>query len=302
MLLLGLVQYENLGWGFQIAWLLCNLCLVVAVASLTRPQRTRTDVGLAVLAAAVASLSSSQGVLVWVAGAVAIVLAGKPMRTTLAIWSAFAVVFAYLARAGTPAPVAATAGASAGFGHFVGYALVYLGAPVASSFGTDAAYAAGLLLVMAALAFGDLAVRGTPSQRARFGVWLPLAAFAIGCAFVTAIGRGGNEFGQAMSSRYTTIASLGWIALLPCAFVAAASARARTVAAGAAALLLCASVAQSAWADPLWRAHAAQLRTARADLVRGDPAGLPLLYPVPSRVVLLLRELNDVHDGVFSAR
>jgi hypothetical protein len=291
-----------LGWGFQIAWLLCNLCLVVAVTALARPQRTRIDVGVAVVAAAVASLSSSQGVLVWIAGAVAIVLAGRPLRTTLAVWSAFAVVFAYLARAGTPAPVAATAGASAGIGHFVGYALVYLGAPVASSFGTSAAYAAGLFMVMATLAFADLAVRGAPAQRERLGGWLAFAAFAIGCAFLTAVGRGGNDFEQAMSSRYTSIASLGWIALLACAFVAAASARARTAAVTAAAVLLCASVAQSVWADPLWRAHAAQLRTARADLVRGDPAGLPLVYPVPARVVTLMRELGEVHDGVFSAR
>ncbi|WP_445634869.1 Glycosyltransferase RgtA/B/C/D-like domain-containing protein [Nostoc sp. DSM 114161] len=63
----SLLQYENWLWGFQIAWLLINTCLILAVFILTVPKNLHPNfrLSLASLCCIIASFSSAHGLLSW---------------------------------------------------------------------------------------------------------------------------------------------------------------------------------------------------------------------------------------------
>jgi len=70
LLALTLAQWENTLWGFQVAWYMILLALVVALYLLDRPSMTVLAFAGAATASFVGSLSSSQGLLIWPAGLV----------------------------------------------------------------------------------------------------------------------------------------------------------------------------------------------------------------------------------------
>ncbi|MEH1805315.1 hypothetical protein [Nostoc sp.] len=65
----SLIQYENWLWGFQIAWLLTNTCLILAVFILTVPKNLLPNLrlSLASLCCFIASFSLAHGLLSWLA-------------------------------------------------------------------------------------------------------------------------------------------------------------------------------------------------------------------------------------------
>ena len=299
--LLGLAQYENLEWGFQMAWFICDLGLVVAVWALTIPRRGPGAVFVAIFAATVASLSSSQGLIVWPAGLIAIGLIPRRSVLTAIAWAVAGVCVSAVARAG----VSAGGPGHVGFAHpgiLATYAMIYLGAPLAVSFGPAWAVLAGVSLVAAVTALAARALRGSPALRVRLAPWLAVAAYPLLCAAVTATGRGGFGVVQALSSRYTSIAALAWVAVIAGFSVAMPWRRPKLAnfALGTALVVVVfASATQTSYGNHMWRDHAARLRSARAALAVGD-AGSPSLYPDRTRLELLVGELATVRDGIFS--
>lgn len=89
------VQWSNTTWGFQIAWYLILLALMVAIYALDRPRLTWWLFGLAVVAAVVGSFSSSQGLLIWPAGLVLLYHRRRPYPYAVA-WIGMALVTAAL--------------------------------------------------------------------------------------------------------------------------------------------------------------------------------------------------------------
>jgi hypothetical protein len=297
-LLLGLAQYENLDWGFQMAWFLCDLGLVFAVWQLARASRSPWPLRLAILAAVLASLSSSQGLLVWPAGLVVVLLIPRGAAVRATAWLASGAVTAAIVRSGT-----FTSGAPpghAGPGALLDYVLIYLGSPLAMSWSYPRSREAGIVLVLALLAIAVLGLRAPLARRVRLAPWLAVAAYAVLSGVLTAYGRAAFGPEQANSSRYSSISELAWVAALAgaCVLIPRGAARLGLVA-GLAAVVIGFSVAQSLAGDEQWRIRAERARVGRAAIAAGDPPALRAVYPQPRRATHLLREMAEVRDGVF---
>jgi hypothetical protein len=307
VVLLGLVQFENLGWGFQMAWFLCDAAVVAVAVALSRPHASERDLLLAAVAATIASLSSSQGLLAWPVGLVLIALIPRRRVARGAVWLVLAVAVSAVVRAGSPHGEGA---GHAGLGHpflLARYVLAYLGAPLGMSFGPGLSILAGGALLVWLAALAAAALRGPLGVRVRTAPWLALAAYPVLAAAVTSVARAGFGLGQATSSRYTSITALAWIAALAATCVVArrglrgarAPALGAMAVAAAAALLVLGSVKQTLAANRAWQLHAADLRAGRAAIAAGEPRGLAPITPDPAGVTDLLGEMARIRDGVF---
>jgi hypothetical protein len=301
-LVLGLSQYENLDWGFQLAWFLCDLCLVTAVWQLSRPGGAAAGLVVALACGVVASLTSSQGLLVWPAGLVAIALLPRGRFGRAALWTATGVVASVLARSGTPQPEAVGHdGLRAGVTSLGAYALAFLGSPVARSSGPRIALLAGCALILALAALAAAALRGPLRRRVRLVPWLAIAVYAVLCSLAIAAGRGGLGLEQATSSRYTSISELGWVAVVAsaCILVRRGTPLRFAAASGVAALLLVLSLTQTVAGYGAWHQRADQRRSGLRAIAEGDQRGLAVIHPDPKYVTQMLSELAQIHDGVF---
>ncbi len=308
MFLYGLWQSENFGWGFQLAWFICNACAIAVALLLTLPKRRGLHLALAVIAAVVASCSSSQGLVVWAVGVAAILLAFRQPVRALAVWLAAGLVTAAFYLHGLHAD---------GGGHLdvfahpvtaLRFALTYLGAPLTRWLGSPSSSVAGLL-VLAAIAVSFASDLRSPYRARRLvrnAALYALAVYPLVCAFATAFGRAGFGVDQALQSRYTTIGSIAWIAAG--GLVASRAARSRPAPAGrrrlGAALAGSIVFAYAVIANNLhgwveWKKAAANAATARTELLRNDPAGLARIYPFRARGLMLAAEMRAVHDGPF---
>lgn len=301
ILLFGLAQYENLSWGFQMAWFLCDLGLVGALWALTRPGRRWSDVLIAAGWATLASLSSSQGIVVWVAGLVPIALGGRRALRDASMWVTLGAVVSVLARSGVPSAAQTGGGNLSHVREIVGYVLAYIGTPTVTSPSVFAPILAGTLLVVWFAALLAYALCGPLRLRVVFAPWAAMMIYVVFCGLVTAIGRAGNGVLQATASRYSTIGTLGWIAALVATIaLAPMNRRAVTVALALSGLVICASVLKSIDSDWRWRETAKNLRELRVEVAAGDPRALPALYSDPHRVLILMNEMAAVHDGPFT--
>src|ERR1700694_3206905 len=105
LFLYNLIQYENFEWGFQMAWFMCNLGTITAIWILTDPPEQPRLLHFAVVPALFASLASSQGLVAWPAGIVALVLSrrGWPAIVAWCAWGALVTVVTRSGIAPTPA-------------------------------------------------------------------------------------------------------------------------------------------------------------------------------------------------------
>jgi hypothetical protein len=90
-LFFSLAQVGNILWAFQFAWMLILLCVAVSLWGLESGRVRYLPLLIAILAAAVASFSSLQGLLVWPAGLWFGIGRGLP-RARLAVWCAAGVI------------------------------------------------------------------------------------------------------------------------------------------------------------------------------------------------------------------
>jgi len=299
-LLFGLIQYENFDWGFQTAWFLCDFGMVLTVWALALPDSHARNVGIAIFGAMVASLSVAQGVTVWVAGLVVLLVLPKRSLRIVLIWLAAAVVGAVLARYGVPSASAAVARDPM---HLLEYALAYLGAPIAASFGQAYGVCAGIALIIWLGSVATLMWRRAGALRTLAAPWFGLVAYTFVCATLTAAGRGMNDLSQAASSRYTSIATFAWIAAIVLTVICLHASRIRKAFwVTPIAAVLCLSVAQDSFGNARWIEHTAQMRVARERLSRGDVEAIASVYPYPERFLMLVGELYAIHDGVFTLR
>jgi hypothetical protein len=90
-LMLSFVQYQNTIWGFQMAWYLVLLMVMITIAILDRPTLTWWWMVLAIAAAVVASFSSLQGLIIWPVGLLLMYYRCRP-RATIICWVGAGVV------------------------------------------------------------------------------------------------------------------------------------------------------------------------------------------------------------------
>jgi hypothetical protein len=208
VLLYSLAQSENWAWGFQLSWFLVNLCVVViSVVIPSGAQGSRgTALIVAICAAIVASYSLIFGLGAWIAGA--LVLRGRH----LLIWLVFAAATLafYLRGFVLPQSESGWLHGLIAAGDAIQFFLAYLGAPLGIVWGRFACEAFGIALIVASH-FAYHRVRKISPPLGAFA--LSMFAFTIVAAALETAGRAVNGPDAAVVSRYTTTATLAWIAL-----------------------------------------------------------------------------------------
>ena len=221
VLLYSLAQSENFLWGFQFSWWLVDalvLLLVVALAGLTEGARGAARFIGALLCAIAATFSMIFGFAAWVAGA-AMLFAVPGRRAVLlrAVWLLAALACAAAYYHGYQRPVDE-------HGWFLEDAAPWLDVPqftlavLGSPFGLYGGHiVAGVLGALLCVAFVAAAVRAR-REGEETAPWFALFAYAVVVAALTAVGRTAYGLDVAVLSRYTTPATLAWIALIVVAF------------------------------------------------------------------------------------
>lgn len=201
------VQWENFSWGWQLQIFLSNLAMGVAVWSVTQwPGRWR-GICLAIGAALIASYSFANGPVTWVAVLFLIVQRERNWKHAVLVGLAFtaAIVFYTLGYKGAYFQSKFLFLITHPF-DFIGYVLIYLGSPM--GFGReDVSLMIGLLALALAFAGTIGARRFSQKEFHKTLPWQAVALYSLLSALATAVGRA--EFGveQALSSRYTTLAT-----------------------------------------------------------------------------------------------
>ena len=212
-------QWENLIWGFQVCFVLPQLLATLSFVALLlywmRSQQHPDErpparfLVLSVLAALGASYSLASGSLLWPL----LVAAALYLRLRAATWSfavtgvvSTALYFYHYARPAVHAAPAAALGAPISLLKFWAF---YIGGPWEHHGMRDPEILAlagiGVLLALLAPALEEV-------RRFRpFAMLLALImAFCLATALLTAVGRADLTLGQALSSRYQTVALLFW--------------------------------------------------------------------------------------------
>ncbi len=318
-LLLSWVQFENILWGFQIAWYLILLALFLMLTLLVRPPRRR-HLAAAAVCALVASLSSLQGLFLWPCGLVMLSARGVERRYRW-WWLGAGLATTALYFAGYHAGTAGGRPLSYGVEHPVmalDYLLVAIGGfvpglyllvgtvPPAQTVATGVVGAI-VLAAAAAVTLGWVRVgRREPDLQVAVALFLFAALFD--AALV--VGRLGLGVAQAAASRYTTYDLLWpvgiWLGLA--AFRRRTRRRSSVVLAGGLAALVCFTAAQMGLAYraglPLGTTTRAR-RLEAAEIVANfrhvpDVLRKAYVYPAPSLIRADVAFLAAHHLSLFA--
>lgn len=209
----SLVAWENWTWGWQLQIFMCVAAVTGALTLLGGRTLGRSGFGAALVLTLIATYSFGNGALAWPLGLVLIALRDEPIgarRLRAAIWSAAAVlvVAPYLIDYHPP-PVSSPPRLF----QLAAYVPIYLGAPLIPADARGAALVGALgLLALPALVVALL--RSGRLGRGELLSVVGLATYALVSGVLTSASRAGLGHGQALSSRYTTISALFWLALV----------------------------------------------------------------------------------------
>ena len=201
------IQQENWLWGWQIEWFMCIAAVLWSIYFLSKiTQRIDKYFITAICFAIFASYCLASGLLIWVAGLLALLIL-KASNKQYAVWSfagaiaTFLYYWHYINPPGEPSKKV--------FIHqpinFVKYFVAYIGAPVSSN-----AYIAsivGMIILITAAACTYVLFKNKRLLK-KYVVWLTLGFYIFLAGVVTAVGRLGLGLGGALSSRYTTFSVL----------------------------------------------------------------------------------------------
>lgn len=210
-------QWENLSWAFQISFFLVGFFAFLAIVSIAYyGSRDRSSgrwwqyVLLAIMAAAAATYSNANGMLVWsVLICIPVVLKAAPRVTGVLAASGLSFVAPYFFHYTTPIQHARPLQSVRHPLILIEYVAKYFGGSFLGRLAVPIGVAG--LLTAAALAIRAVCRRDIrrPIIAALFGLML----FCFGTASVTALGRINFGTDQAFASRYQTFALLFWFGL-----------------------------------------------------------------------------------------
>jgi hypothetical protein len=293
LMIFSFVQKENWLWGWQLQMMLVTTLSLAALALLARAQVSTVEVALASLLGVIATWTFANGVAVFPVGLVVLWCVGRAQPVRVAVLGGVGAVAIGL-YVHNYHPIVGHPPATYVLHHPIDgvlYGLAFLGSPLGLFKGVLAAVLGALGLV----ALGWLwRARWREASREELAFALGLAGFTLAAAAITTVGRAGFGIDQAVSSRYTTLATPMWLALI----VLAANSSLRRPLLGVLAVLALGVYVQSgrfALVD-------SYVRRADRDLLRSDPEqGLLHLYPGDGRSFLRerLQFLRDQHLSLF---
>jgi hypothetical protein len=212
--LLSPIQQENWLWAFQLSFFLAQAGVILSLFSVSLTSiRFALRLGLAILCAAVASLSSAQGLMAWPALIITVLLTEETRQRKLAgllvLCLATALIYcAYFTNYQTPSVGHLT------FQEIVRepqapllYGLGLLGAPltfwVPDNLRTRLAITFGSILLLLFVWFFYLNL--AKGHRGKAAPWMGVACFVLAFCLMTSVGRAGFGTDNAViTSRYTT--------------------------------------------------------------------------------------------------
>ncbi len=213
-------QWENFRWAFQISFLLPGFFLLLALSAVLKYQRSvqqlrpqRVYLALSILAAAAATYSNANGILVWPL-LLLVAIALLPRVEVIACYAGFGVVFIalylyhYVKPPGPSAPLSALRHPLwiwEYMAEYFGITHILWGVRIPNSF----AISSGLFGLLVALAVVVMVLRRQKREPLEFAL-LGFTFFAIATAFLTALGRLDLGLEQSFSSRYQTFNLLFW--------------------------------------------------------------------------------------------
>ena len=205
-------QAENWLWGFQLQMFIPNLCLVLALLALNSDRNWPVRFSLAAVATLTATFSFGNGLMLWPAVGLCLLLRRERISHLIS-WIALAAVvvtvyFIGYVSAPKSRPVDGT------WLDYPSYFLFFLGATLTRD---------GLFLKVVTTALGALGLFGLVTTHLlrcsketllRAAPWIAIGGYAIASAALAAITRVHCGPGQAADSRYITISQNLYIALL----------------------------------------------------------------------------------------
>lgn len=210
MLFFSLVQFNNWIWGFQLAWYLINTCVILAIYILTVPHKLPNKFRLliAALFCFIASLSSSHGLLSWVAIIPSVFYFEsnpKDRKINLLLWLSLFAVSCFIYSIGYQ-----KGAQTADILFFIKKPLIW----ATFVFMIVGSSSVGLVInpgIVGLFIITNFAVlnfywlKNYNSEFARNAVpWLSLGWFSALVALMISVGRVGYGVGNALQSRYTT--------------------------------------------------------------------------------------------------
>jgi hypothetical protein len=197
-------------FGFNLTWFLALAALAVSLFLLDRPELTPWVLGGAALVGAIGSYSSSQGLLIWPAGAVLLLLRRRPWSCLVA-WLATAAVVGSLYFIGFDKAEAGLGGV-AGPATTVRYFLISLGNVSGANYTHPSATVSEVGLVLGLCIFVvavAAVVQGV--RRPVGGAPLGVALVTFGLLFDASITVGRTSLGLATEGRFVVFMSTVWV-------------------------------------------------------------------------------------------
>lgn len=226
MLLCG-QQASNFIWAFQVQWFLVHFFTIAGVALVVSASRAyasgrnkycRALIGLAVIITIAANYSTASGNLSWISSCLTVFL----LRDRLPKWTFLVMVFCgvlsigiysnnfQLSGTGTGSLQALQADPLAGFI----FLLAFFGVPFAPFGKLVAVIAGGAYLVFSVLFIFQSLIKRLIARSPIDAFCLGLLAFVAGVGMVTTLGRFSLGVDGALESRFASVMSVGWAALV----------------------------------------------------------------------------------------
>ena len=206
-------QAENWLWGFQLQMFIPNLCLVAALLALNMDRGWGMRFSLAAFATVIATFSFGNGLLLWPAGALCLLLRRERLSHITA-WIAFCVVVVVVYFTGyIPAPNKSHP-LTGGWLDYPLYFFVFLGATLSR----DTFLLRSVITGVAALIVFGLVMthflRCNNITLRRAAPWIAMGSYAIASAALASWTRVHGGPAQAGDSRYITISQNLYLALM----------------------------------------------------------------------------------------
>jgi hypothetical protein len=216
-------QWENFRWAFQITFLLPGFLLLLALSAILKYQRSIQQLrpqwvylALSILAAAVATYSCANGILLWPL-LLLVSIALVPRVEVIAGHAGFGAMFVglylyhYVSPPDSSSPLESLRHPLRVCGYvaeYLGVTHILWGVRISDSF----AISTGLFGLLAASAIVVMALWRQKREPLQFAL-LSMAFFAAATAILTALGRLNLGLEQAFSSRYQTFNLLFWFSI-----------------------------------------------------------------------------------------
>lgn len=209
LLIFSLAQYQNWLWGFQLAWFLVNLCLVIAVLIITLSNNNSQRIYLAAIPCFIASFSLAHGLLTWLAviPSIASIKGTKNRVITISIWlSLFVGTSAlYFTDYQKPAHKVNTLFFLKEPLRAGKYFFTLLGTPLIHKDTITPIIGLIIFLTFFVLTLCSLKISESKFEiKLEAAPWISIGLFALLFALITTVGRASLGVEQAMVSRYTT--------------------------------------------------------------------------------------------------